>query len=659
MTRGTGADDKVVARLLEVLRALPEDERGRRLQRLRDAQPALAGRLAGLLRDTAVPAPSAVAPSGRPVRTSGRQALVLLLAGLAVVALAALVAVNLQRQHQAHQLHQAEAVRAERLERFLAEAFRAASPYMRQDQRDPLGIFGGIAESLLDRERDLDPPTRARLGLSLARLQLARGDHAEAERLLERTMERSGDGYGATPSLAAELLELRATLLHESGDTEAAVAAQEDAIARWQLAPAAPERIAAARVRLAGLLHRLGRGGEAEPAFEAAFPVLLRAIDTPSLEVARALEDCVDFLAARDERDRLRALQAALEQRPQHHDADTLADAEVASLLGRINAQLGASGAAAAHFEDAARRFASLLAETHPRVAQALHDACRAHLASHDLAQARRQCERSLTIRYQALGPGHESVARASLDLATIAWHAGALAEADSHAQRAGRVAGDGASVVDELPVRLLQARIAAARGRFVQALAHLDRAALVEAVRPAGTPAAQEDMVLLRASILTGLGQADAAEQVLAGLQPSAGPSVSAGRQQAAWAAVVRARIAALRHDRTALDDAIPAALARLHTSAEGSGTGEARLLAALAEAARSAGDTARARELFGRALASMSPASHGAYWALAWAGARLCGASANPDRDAQARQLLQENGVDTPLARTFLARR
>ena len=99
----------------------------------------------------------------------------------------------------------AEAERAIQVERFLSETFRAASPYLRDDDRDPLATIAALGEDLLRDASTLDPRTRARLGLSLAQVQLARGEHAAARALLATAEDALGAILPRRPTSQKEL----------------------------------------------------------------------------------------------------------------------------------------------------------------------------------------------------------------------------------------------------------------------------------------------------------------------------------------------------------------------------------------------------------------------------------------------------------------------
>jgi tetratricopeptide (TPR) repeat protein len=136
-------------------------------------------------------------------------------------------------------------------------------------------------------------------------------------------------------------------------------------------------------------------------------------------------------------------------------------------------------------------------------------------------------------------------------------------------------------------------------------------------------------------------------------------GQSIPANRaRDLIWLQTTRARLAAAKRDARALTEAIDAAQ-RDYAGTPGENDLERGwLLSEFGQAALAAGDRARALALFTQALTRLDPDSGGAHWAIAWAGFRQAGGGGDVERDARAQDMLQGEGVETPLARSYLRR-
>lgn len=589
-----------------------------------------------------------------------RNAVAVSLIALAVIVLIASSAMFLYRLRQTELTRLAEAERAVRVEHFLAELFRTGSPYLQQDGRDPLAIFSELGAALLRESSDMDPRTRARVGLSLAQLQLARGDEAQARVLLDDAQRALGADRERAPLLAAELLGALAVSRSGNDDNDEAIVDQTEALRLLDHARAPALQRALARSQLADLLRRAGRNDEAGRHFAQAMPVVLAAFDPPTLDAIRAIDRYVRFLNHAGDVDALRRLRPALAERVAQVDSNTLADAELTSTLAEIDSMLDGPAAAAAKYQQAAQRFEELLGATHPRVARALADACVSSIEHGEMTTARGQCERALTIYYQASGPESDGVAVASSNLGVIAYNSGALDEADSYAQRAQRLFEQKDQPFQTLFGRMALGRLAVARGRYETALTHLDRADAIRAATVPDNQALLLEIAHQRAFALIGLKQLDRAEEALARTEPALAAMIPADRRRnLAWVQVARAQLAGARGDVAATGTAIDAALGAYEGTPGQNEFERGWLGAELAAAAWKCGARQRAVSLFDEALTRMTPEANGAHWASAWAGARLSGRARDAALDARARRMLLDAGVDTEIVRNYLALR
>lgn len=581
-------------------------------------------------------------------------------AAVALVAIAALVASGyaLLRMREAQLERLAEAERAIQVERFLSETFRAASPYLRDDDRDPLATIAALGEDLLRDASTLDPRTRARLGLSLAQVQLARGEHAAARALLATAEDALASRGGEAAMLRAELLSARAAGEADGDDTHAAIDSQREAVRLLQSAAAPALQLALAQGQLGDLLRRAGRHDEAGAAFAAAMPTVLADFTNAGVDRVRVVDRYVRYLGQSGRIDGLRELRGQVAPRAGHEGAHGLADAELDSVLGEIDSLLSGPVAAAPAFELAAQRFEALLGGTHPRVARALTDACVSRLESGEMARARDLCLRGLAIYRGGSGADSANAAVAASNLAVIAYNSGLLPEADRHAERSSEVFERLDQPAMQLHGRLLRARIAIAHGRPEQALRDLDAAAALHAATMADNDVYAIEIAQQRAFALLGLGRPGEADAALDVAAPALERALPADRARSrAWTTVARAQVAAARGDRAALGRLVESALADYGATPGSNALELGWLHAELALAARLAGDDAMAVRLADAALEHLSPETSGAHWAQAWATRRLAGGPADPAFDARARDLLATQQVDTPTARAFLA--
>jgi hypothetical protein len=575
---------------------------------------------------------------------------------VALAAMAALVASGfaLHRVREAQLERLAEAERAIQVERFLSETFRAASPYLRDDASDPLATIAALGDDLLRDAAGLDPRTRARLGLSLAQLHLARGEYATARALLEAAEAQAGE----TPALRAELLSARAASEASADDTDAAIRSQREAVRLLQSAGVPPLQRALAQGQLGELLRRAGLHDEAGAAFAAAMPPVLADFADAGIDRVRVVDRYVRHLSQAGKLDGLRELRAQLAPRAGREDARGLADAELGSVMAEIDSLLSGPGVAAPAFELAAQRFEALLGGAHPRVARALTDACVSRLESGEMARARDLCLRGLAIYRGSSGADSANAAVAASNLAVIAYNSGLLPEAERHSERSGEVFERLRQPDMQVHGRLLAARIAIAHGRYAQALRELDRAATLHAAAMADNDVYAIEIAQQRAFALLGLGRPDEAATALDAAAPALERILPADRaRNRAWTGVARAQVAGARGDVATLDRLAAAALADYRATPGNNDLELGWLQAELAQAARTAGQHAAAVTFADGALERMTPEANGAHWAQAWATRRLCGGAADANLDARARDLLVTQQVDTSTARDFLA--
>lgn len=579
---------------------------------------------------------------------------------VAVAALAAVVAsgIALHRMREANLERLAEAGRAIQVERFLSETFRAASPYLRDDARDPLATIAALGGELLQDRAELDSRTRARLGLSLAQLHLARGQHAVARAMLDaadRALAVRADG---SPALRAELLAARAAGEAEADDTLAAIESQREAVRLLQAARVPPLQLALAQAQLGDLLRRVGRHDEAGAAFDVAMPLVLADFAGAGIDRVRAIDRYVRHLIQGGDLDGLRTLRARIAPRAEREGASGLVDAELGSTLAEIDSSLSGPTVAAPAFERAAQRFEALLGGAHPRVARALTDACVSRLESGDMARARDLCLRGLSIYSAGSGMDSANAAVAASNLAVIAYNSGALPEADRHSERSSEVFARLDQPYMQVHGLLLRARIAIALGRHEEALLELGRAAALQAATMAGNDVFTIEIAQQRAFALIALGRLGEAQASLDAATPALERILPADRtRNRAWTSVARAQLAGARGDVAALGHLVESALADYRATPGYNEPELGWLFAELALAARTAGDNAMALTLADRALERMTPDTGGAHWAQAWATRRLAGGAEDAALDGRARDLLITQQVDTPLARTFLA--
>lgn len=577
------------------------------------------------------------------------------------LALAAALAASgfaLLRIREAQRARLAEAERAIQVERFLSETFRAASPYLRDDERDPLATIAALGAGLLEDAAGLDARTRAQLGLSLAQLQLARGRPAAARAMLDAASESLGTRAGEVPALRAELLAARAATQADADELDAAIASQREATALMRVAGTARLPLAFAEAQLGDLLRRAGRLDEAGAAFAAAMPVVLADFDAAGIDHVRALDRHVRYLGHANQVDALRELRTRIAPRAERDEAGGVVDAELASVLAEIDSLVSGPLAAAPQFERAARRFEALLGTSHPRVARALVDACVSRLEAGEMAIARELCLRGLTIYRASAGADSTNAAVAMSNLAVIAYNSGALLEAERHADRASEVFERIGEPYMQVHDRLVRARIAIAQGRHAAALVAIERAAQLHAATLADNDAFALEIAQQRAFALLGLGRVDEAGAALDATAPLLERTLPADRARSrAWTSVARAQLAGARDDVASLERLTAQALSE-YRDTPGRNQPELGWIASeLAQAAQAAGLDVVAMRLADEALALLAPATDGTHWASAWAARRLAGGPADATRDARARELLLADRVDTGQARAFLA--
>ena len=581
-------------------------------------------------------------------------------AAVALAIAAALVASGLamQRVQEAQRERLAEAERAIQVERFLSETFRAASPYLRDDERDPLATIAALGAGLLEEAAGLDARTRAQLGLSLAQLQLARGRPAAARTMLDAASESLGTRAEEAPALRAELLAARAATEADADELDAAIASQREATGLMRAAGAARLPLAFAEAQLGDLLRRAGRLDEAGVAFGSAMPVVLADFDAAGIDHVRALDRHVRYLGHANQLDGLRELRSRIAPRAEREGAEGVVDAELASVLAEIDSLASGPAAAAPQFERAARRFEALLGNSHPRVARALVDACVSRLEAGEMASARELCLRGLTIYREGAGADSANAAVAMSNLAVIAYNSGALLEAERHADRASEVFERIGQPYMQVHGRLVRARIAIAQGRDAAALVEIGRAAQLHAATLSDNDAFALEIAQQRAFALLGLGRVDEAGAALDAAAPLLERTLPADRARSrVWTSVARAQLAGARGEVALLERATAEALSEYRDTPGRNEPELGWISSELAQAAWSAGHDAIARRLAEEALSLLAPATDGTHWASAWASRRLAGGPPDATSDARARELLLAEQVDTAQARAFLA--
>jgi hypothetical protein len=568
-------------------------------------------------------------------------------------------AVALYQLRAGERMRLAEADRAVQVEQFLAELFRSASPYLRQDGRDPLAIFAELGDKLLAEQAAMDGRTRARLGLSLAQLQLARGDHAQAQAQLGRAADALTAQGEDAPRLQADVLTAQAQAQAAAGQPAQAAATQAQAVALLERAGAPLLERALAWSELGDYERRRGELAAAGALFDRAMPVILAQLQSAPLAGVHALDRYVRFLSHDSRMEALAALAPRIEAAAEALPADGLAQAELTSVQAELASLLVGPPAAAERFQLAADRLQALLGDGHPRLARALTDACASNLESGNMALAQQQCQRAQTIYYQANGPDSDGVAVTSSNLGVIAYNTGRLREADAHAQRAQRLFEAHGQPHTVLFGLMSQGRHARVRGRPDQALAYFQRADAIRRRSFADNAVLASDLDQERASALLAAGRTEEARSLLASSSPGLVAQLPADRaRNAVWLDATRARLAAADGDPLRMQQAIDAALDGYAGTPGHNALEHGWLLSDLGQSALAGGRRETARALFAQALERLDPDSSGVHWAIAWAGHRQAGADVDPVPDARARALLADEGIATPLALAFLGR-
>lgn len=571
---------------------------------------------------------------------------------LTIAAIASVLALRQMRNSELERL--AEAGRAIQVERFLSETFRAASPYLRADSKDPLATIAAVGAGLLNEDQALDPRSRARLGLSLAQLQLARGNHAQASTILRTVGSGLKDEEAGVSALRAELLEAHAQAETDADRLNQAIAAQRSAIMQWQDAQADPHTLALARAHLGDMLRRSGSMNEAGVEFSAAMPVVLADFSATNLEQIRVLDRYVRYLGLTGRLDDMRNLKAIVVERVGPGVDRGLADAELSAILAEIDSSLTDPYVAAGHFEQAANKFETLLGDAHPRVARAMVDACVSLMESGQMSKAKAACQRGLEIYDRGESASSVNSAIARFNLASIAYNSGQLRQALELARTAAEQSEHHQQSYLQMHTGLLLGRIAIAQGRLEQALAHLD------ASRSLSPPneATLLEIGLQSAFALIEIGRLDEAAAALDSIAPLLEQQLPADRaRNRTWTELARLRLAVARGEASSAAAFIDGVLTGYSDSPGHNDLELGWILGELAKCALMAGDNNQALQLASRALALSNAESNGVYWANAHAISRAAGAPASLTDDALARDILRHHAVDTSLARSFLA--
>jgi serine/threonine-protein kinase len=587
---------------------------------------------------------------GKFLRRNARSASVV---GVVLLLSAIASAIALSRMRQAELERLAEAERAIRVERFLSETFRAASPYLRADSKDPLATIAALGAGLLGEDQALDARSRARLGLSLAQLQLARGNHVQASELLQAVESALHDDTSGVPALRAELLAARASAETEADRLDQAIAAQRDSIAQWQGADASPMMLALQRGHLGDMLRRSGQLDQAEVEFAAAMPVILADFSVTDLEQIRVLDRYVRFLGVSGRLEDLRVLQGRIAERIGTRESRGLADAELSAIQAEIDSALTDPALAATRFVQTANKFEALLGDAHPRVARAMVDACVSRLESGQMAEARALCQRGLDI-YERGSADSVNSAIARFNLASIAYNSGQLRQADQLALQTADLSERHQQPYLQAHTQLLLGRIAIAQGRLDQALLRLGESRRTAPMNEATSlEIGQQSAFALIES-----GRLEEAAAELESIAPLLEHLLPADRaRNRTWTQLAHVRLAVARGEVESVSEALESVLTSYSESPGRSDLELGWILGELAACALNAGDLSKALQLSTRALGITTSESSGVYWANARAISRAAGAPASEAEDALARDILRHHAVETQLARTFLA--
>jgi tetratricopeptide (TPR) repeat protein len=353
----------------------------------------------------------------------------------------------------------------------------------------------------------------------------------------------------------------------------------------------------------------------------------------------------------------MRSLQAMILPYAQSDGGRGLAQAELSAVLAEMDSALTGPVAAAEKYEDSAARFEELLGEQHLRVARSILDACVSRLESGQMARAKALCLRGTSL-YESNGEAEGFNAAIGLNnLAAIAYNNGLLLEADEYSERSGVLFERHKQPFAQLQNQLLQARIAAAHGRYEKALAHL---ALADDLRSQHQLENSELVLELgqqRIFALVGDARLEDAEIVLSEVEPVMSAMLPADRaRNKAWTEVARAQLAGARKQMAELEAAINAALSSYIDTPGRNDLEQGWIYADLAAAAVDAGLPFKAAELADAALELLNAEEHGVHWASAWAVRSLSGGAPDSARDALARDVFTKQQVETRLARSFL---
>jgi eukaryotic-like serine/threonine-protein kinase len=333
---------------------------------------------------------------------------------------------------------------------------------------------------LAARSRDARLETRA--WVSLLRTRLHRGHHDEALALAvgaRAALERAGH----PPDLELLVGQSIGFALTEAGRLDQAVAQLEETLAR--AADASPLLLASLLNDLGVALREAGRLRDSTQILERARLLYAERVGPESIPVAGTLinlgetgKRAGDYAAARV------ALERALALMEKNTGPDNPQVAMVLTNLSAVSHALGDVAAAEAQ----ARRSLAIKEQAwgpdNVRLATSLGNLSQALIAAGRAGEARGHADRMVQLVEKARGPRHVAVAEALLFAADAALAAGRAADAERAVDRAlsilaeNRAPDDRGQLYSAIEVLL-------ARGRFVDALALVERAAAVKGADP------------------------------------------------------------------------------------------------------------------------------------------------------------------------------
>lgn len=292
-----------------------------------------------------------------------------------------------------------EGQRAQAVAGFLTEVFSAADPY-EQAAGEP------TAGELLDRglaridHSELDPESRARVLVLMARIYRRLSRYEDAGALLDKARALSVESRGSNTGLESDVLLEQAAVEYESGALDMAAGhARESLEVLRELPEADDQRMVAALHQLGVILQEQGDYDQALSTLRSALGLLEKAPEPDSLRVAMVLdkigftlEKMTRYPEARDH------YQRAIEAANRQPSGAGLHLAEYRNDLGRVLWYLGDHAAAA---------------EQHQKV---------------------------LAIRHERFGPDHRATGISHNNLGVALYSLGRTAEGMRHVEQAVRI---------------------------------------------------------------------------------------------------------------------------------------------------------------------------------------------------------------------------